>query len=348
MYSSRPHYHEHEPTQYYDDDDRDYFIVKKRPSKIQQKKKKITVEVNDYDEQKYDDVQEYHKQKYRSEEYEKEDDEYDREEESEEEFYKHLAHRKRKRPHHYKSRRPHYGHRGKRRRKILRKKLIWDRHSGGNYDTPVEDDDIAELDLDEIDETIPYQDTDYDDGSRLPDGSAIKKKNQNGRNGGESSQKQIESLKLDRNYGQIFEPSSPAVQGVHRNIPTEYFSKEQSEEQEEAVPSFTNKYEESSNRRMDLDNFFDRTVGRGFRSAGESSDIDFNIPPNRNLNNSITVFSGISTTTMMPLLNVTSLNYKKNGKEKAVFDIPGRVRRVYSKWSKWSKCSAKCTTRRFK
>lgn len=38
----------------------------------------------------------------------------------------------------------------------------------------------------------------------------------------------------------------------------------------------------------------------------------------------------------------------KRGKEKAVFDVPGRHKRVYTKWSKWSKCTPKCTTRRFK
>lgn len=35
-------------------------------------------------------------------------------------------------------------------------------------------------------------------------------------------------------------------------------------------------------------------------------------------------------------------------REKAVFELPPRHRRVYSRWSKWTKCSAKCTTRRYK
>lgn len=34
--------------------------------------------------------------------------------------------------------------------------------------------------------------------------------------------------------------------------------------------------------------------------------------------------------------------------EKAVFQLPNRYKRVYSRWSKWSKCTEKCTTRRFK
>lgn len=258
--------------------------------------------------------------------------------ESEEEYYKHMSHRERKRPHHHhhKRRRPHY--RGKRRRIVLKKKLIWDRQS--QYDAAVEDDDTAEIDLDEIDETQPYQETDYEDNSKLDN---VKKK----------KQKPIENTpppKLDRNYGQIFEPTNPALTGTHRNIPTEYFSKEQQseEQQEDVVPGqFADRNEDMSNRRMDLDQFFDRTVGRGFRSAGELSNIDFDAPSNVNKNlNNITAFSMI-TTTASPN-NVTSLTYRKNGKEKAVFDIPGRVRRVYSKWSKWSKCSAKCTTRRFK
>lgn len=35
-------------------------------------------------------------------------------------------------------------------------------------------------------------------------------------------------------------------------------------------------------------------------------------------------------------------------REKAVFELPPRYKRVYSRWSKWSKCSPKCTTRRYK
>lgn len=284
-----------------DDEDRDYFIVKKRP-KIRPKKKKITIELDDYD----DDLK------------------YDREVE---EAYTppHIPFKKRNRlaKQRLRTRYLRGRRRGKRRRKyLLRKKLIWDRKFG-------DPDDVVD---DYVDESEDFFDNDSDDEVLLQtkDHNSMRL---DGLYGNQQSS-------LDRNYGTIFENlNSPTVTGkTNRRIPGDYVNTERddfgqfNQNTEMYMRSENINFDDNSNRRWDT-------------SVTEEY-------PARQSRVSTISFDGESrdnqTATRRSDVNIGRNDGRKYGKEKAVFDMPSRFRRVYSKWSKWSKCSAKCTTRRFK
>lgn len=318
----RPHYDE--------DDDRDYFVVKKRPKKHRPHKKKIVVEVNDYDEGKYED-------------------EYSKEDEDEERYHrKEVAthHKKPRRYRHHGWRRPSH-HRRRRRRKNLKKRLLWDRQSAfdADEDDIVDGGDFVE-DID--DEATSLTTDDYDDHS---ESNILKKKGSNWRTGNLDLRPIESSSNSDRSFSGFFEPSM-TING-HRNIPMDYLNNNNNnnnnrdnDEQTDVIESRSDS-DSSANRRLDLNSYFDRSYGRSLRNPEQEIDFDMASSFFRKPN----VTTTTTTTTMLPtiLYNGTTKNeYRRNGKEKAVFDMPSRYRRVYSKWSKWTKCTAKCTTRRIK
>lgn len=204
----------------------------------------------------------------------------------------------------------------------MHKKLIWDRQYHNDlYNNGDEEDTSSEEDGDEQ----PINAQQYDDGSR--------RRVSNWRSTGvdlpnRPAFNQDLSERLDRNYGAFFGTSSPSTQGVrHRNVPTEYFSREQLDDQFEAVTNVDLQFQ----RRMDVVEA-DRSTGRTF--GDDAPGLEFQTIPRKVSNDTAD--------------SADRLDYLKNGKEKAVFEMPGRFRRVYSKWSKWSKCSAKCITKRLK
>lgn len=289
-----------------DDDDRDYFVVRKKP-KVRPKKKKITIELDDYDDVVKFDNNDNH------------------------EAYTppHIPFKKRNRlaKQRLRTRYLRGKRRGKRRRKyLLRKKLIWDRNFG-------EPDDIAD---DYVDETDDFDDNDNDDQIFL------RTKDQNSRFDGSYGIKDIPQQSLDRNYGTMFENlnSHTFSSKNNRRIPGEYLNVERddifqfNQNPDMYMRSENINFEENSNRRSDTI-ATDGYMGRQLKAPTNSLEIDRENKPTSN-------FSRRSD------LVVSKPEGRKFGKEKAVFDMPGRFRRVYSKWSKWSKCSAKCTTRRFK
>lgn len=260
-----------------------------------------------------------------------------------------MLHKKPHRPrtHRIRSRRP-FRHRG-RRRKNLRKKLIWDRQFG-NEDA--NDDDINGSDGDDGEDDSPFTDDDgdeYDDRSQT---NIQKKKGSRWRTGVMTDHQTIgeHSPNIDH-YGNFFGSTSTTLQGNHRNIPADYVTPDLLEEQQMDAMESRN---DQISRRWDLNSFFDHSVGRGFQQPNEPV-VDFDMASNffrkSNVTMLTTTTTTTTTTTMAPLIvgyNGTRNEHRRNGKEKAVFDMPGRYRRVYSRWSKWSTCSAKCTTRRFK
>lgn len=286
-----------------DDDERDYFVVRKKP-KVRPKKKKITIELDDYDDDvKYDDnVEEVYAQP-------------------------HVPFKKRNRlaKQRLRTRYLRGRRRGKRKRKyLLRKKLIWDRKFG-------EPDDIVD---DYVDETDDFDDNDNDDEILLQ----TKDHNSMRLDGFYGN---IPQHSLDRNYGTMFENiNSHTLTGkTNRRIPGEYLTErddliQYNQNPEMYMRSENINFEENGNRRSDL-SVTEEYQGRQLKTPLISFDGDRD-------NRSTTTFARRSD------VNVGKIEGRKYGKEKAVFDMPSRFRRVYSKWSKWSKCSAKCTTRRFK
>lgn len=311
-----------------DDDERDYFVVRRKP-KVRPKKKKITIELDDYD----DDV------KYND---------------NEEEVYTppHIPFKKRNRlaKERLRTRYLRSKRRGKRRRKyLLRKKLIWDRKFG-------DPDDIVD---DYVDETDDFYDNDSEDEVLLQtkDHNSMRLDGLYGsmpqqsldRNYGSAPQQSLDrnygsipQQSLDKNYGTLFENlnSYTLTAKPNRRIPGEYLNTER----DELVPfnhspdmymrSENINFEENGNRRWDT-SVTEEYPARQMKTPLISFDSDRD-------NKTATIFARRSD------VNIGKNDGRKYGKEKAVFDMPSRFRRVYSKWSKWSKCSAKCTTRRFK
>lgn len=285
-----------------DDDDRDYFITRKKP-KVRPKKKKITIELDDYD-----DVVKY----------DNDDEEY---------TPPHIPFKKRNRlaKQRLRTRYLRGKRRGKRRRKyLLRKKLIWDRKFG-------DPDDIVD---DYIDESDDIDENENDDQMYLQT-----KDHNSMRLDGFYGIKDIPQHSLDRNYGTIFENSNAHTLSskTNRRIPSEYLNErddimEFNQNPDVYMRSENINFDENSNRRSDS-SVSDGYSGRQLKAPSISFDRD---------NKSTTNVSRRSDA------NIGRIEGRKFGKEKAVFDMPSRFRRVYSKWSKWSKCSAKCTTRRFK
>lgn len=283
-----------------DDDDRDYFIVKKRP-KLRPKKKKITIELDDYDD-------------------------FRKHEDSAEEAYTppHIPFKKRNRlaRQRFRTRYLRSRRRGRRKPKYrLRKKLIWDRKFG-------ESDDVADDYVDESDDFV-----DNDSGEE----TLLQTKDHNSmRLDGYGNTPQHS---LDRNYGTMFENSNAhtLTDKSNRRIPGEYFADRDdfaNQNTEMYMRSENINFEDNSNRRWDT-GVTEEYPGRQSKSQTISFDGERD-------NSTATTIARRSD------VNVGKVEGRKYGKEKAVFEMPSRFRRVYSKWSKWSKCSAKCTTRRFK
>lgn len=285
-----------------DDVDRDYFIVKKRP-KLRPKKKKITIELNDYDdEMKYED--------------------------SVDEAYTppHIPFKKRNRLAKERLRTRYLRSRRRGRRKPryrLRKKLIWDRNFG-------ESDDIDDY----VDESEDFIDNDSGEEVLLQtkDHNSMKLDGLYGN---------MPQQSLDRNYGTMFENSNANTLAgrSNRRIPGEYFNTDRDDynvqNNEMYMRSESINFDDNTNRRWDT-GVTEEYYGRQIKPPTISFDGD-----NDNKTSTTTIARRSDG-------NVGKMDGRKYGKEKAVFDMPSRFRRVYSKWSKWSKCSAKCTTRRFK
>lgn len=215
--------------------------------------------------------------------------------------------------------------RGRRRRKyLLRKKFIWDRNFGGP-------DDVVD---DYVEESDDFYDTENDDQTFLQT-----KDHNSGRLDGLYGNKDIPQQSLDRNYGTMFENTNAHTlsSSNNRRIPGEYFNMERddgyhfNDNSEMYMRSENINFEENSNRRWDSE----ANLGKQLKTPQHLLDYGRE-------NKSTAELSRRSDD------NIAKIEGRKFGKEKAVFDMPSRFRRVYSKWSKWSKCSAKCTTRRFK
>lgn len=274
-----------------------------KPSKGRQHKKKIIVQVQDYGEDSNETD---------------EDPDVQDEQSVEEEYYHFRRPTSKPRGRYYVHRpyrnyhrdRKHY----KARSSVIRKKLIWDRKFQ-NEQYAGNEEDSTSSEEDNFEDT-PVHD-EYQDHFR--------KRFTNWRTTGVDLQNRPDfnqdlSERLDRNYGAFFGTNSPSTQGVHhRNVPRDYFSREQLDDQFE--------------RRMDFVSDSDLSVGRSF--GEDAPELDFQKIPKK-----------ISNTTADTVDRI--VDNRRNGKEKAVFEMPGRYRRVYSKWSKWSKCSAKCVTKRLK
>lgn len=284
-----------------DDDDRDYFIVKKRP-KLRPKKKKITIELDDYD-----DEMNY--------------------EHSVDEAYTppHIPFKKRNRlaKQRLRTRYLRGRRRGRRKPKYrLRKKLIWDRKFGDS-------DDVVDDYADESDDFV-----DNDSGEEV----LLQTKDHNSMR----LDGNVPQHSLDRNYGTMFENANAHTLAgrTNRRIPGEYFNSDRddyvqfNQNTEMYMRSENINFDDNSNRRWDT-SVTEEYSGRQLKPPTISFDGD------RDNKTSTTIARRAD-------VNVGKVEGRKYGKEKAVFDMPGRFRRIYSKWSKWSKCSAKCTTRRFK
>lgn len=305
---SRPYQHHQDAYE----DEGDFYIVKKpkrqktKKSKIKQNKKKITVEVQDYGDESHqnDDDREV---------------EYDEASEEEELYQQRYRPTQSPRGRYY-LHRPYHRNRShyKKRNRVIRKKLSWDRKS--QYDPYLSGDEEDAVSSEE-----EITDDEYQDHNR--------RRFANRRTTGVNfpnrpTFNQDLSERLDRNYGAFFGTNSPSIQGVHhRNVPTDYFSREQLDD--ELEPSHSDQFQ----RRVDMIPEDDQAFGRSL--GGDAPLLDFQTIQKHKSN--ATADSG----------DRVSGN-RRNGKEKAVFEMPGRFRRVYSKWSKWSKCSAKCVTKRLK
>lgn len=152
---------------------------------------------------------------------------------------------------------------------------------------------------------------------------------------------EIPTDRLDKNYGSIFETTETSTlrtpnTNKKSELPTGYYSHSWSPISKEDNSHHTRSkrhqkrqavYDPDFSRKdKEINDFHDPMIFDDYYDADEFS-------AERLINNS------------------TYENLKsgsKRGKEKAVFDVPGRHKRVYTKWSKWSKCTPKCTTRRFK
>ncbi len=204
--------------------------------------------------------------------------------------------------------------------------MIWDRKFG-------EPDDVVD---DYVDESDDFVDSDSDDEILLQtkDHNSMKLDGLYGN---------IPQHSLDRNYGTMFENlNSHTLTGskTNRRIPGEYLNTDRddyiqaNQNSEMYMRSENIDFEDNGNRRWDAI-VTDEYPGRQLKAPVISFDGD-------SYNRTVTTFARRSD------VNIGKVDGRKYGKEKAVFDMPSRFRRVYSKWSKWSKCSAKCTTRRFK
>lgn len=155
------------------------------------------------------------------------------------------------------------------------------------------------------------------------------------------------SQKLDRNYGLIFETTTTLP--TYQNISTGNFF-ESGHDWLSLPRNHLNNEDYSSaintNRRSDTFSLPTvRPVSPPRRPFGNSDFFDDTYNRQSDPYNGTVESSHSSGFTSSYPTRTESKNY---GKEKAVFDMPSRFRRIYGKWTKWSKCSAKCTTRRFK
>lgn len=240
---------------------------------------------------------------------------------------------------------------------LAKKSLAWDRQYNNNNedDNDDEDTDGGDGDLDNIDddlintddETTAISPTDDTDRRTL-----LKRKNVRGSDIPAARYNNFngESQKLDRNYASMFDDNfhnlKPTIATVAGLINREWSTPPPPLQQQ---PHFNHNLE--INRRWDTPYFAPYPTRPAFSNPvhfaeefyrGRSDGAGW---PAMNYN-ATTPQSLIMTTTQLPIFAKTEI--KNYGKEKAVFDMPSRFRRIYSKWSKWSKCTAKCTTRRFK
>lgn len=147
--------------------------------------------------------------------------------------------------------------------------------------------------------------------------------------------------RLYKNYGSIFETTEISTlrtptTNKKTNLPTGYYSHSWSPILKEENPQHT-----QTKRHQKRHAVYDPDF-----SKKDKEIIDFNDPIIFDDYYDADEFSAERLVNNNTYENLKSGS--KRGREKAVFDVPGRHKRVYTKWSKWSKCTPKCTTRRFK
>lgn len=220
---------------------------------------------------------------------------------------------------------------------LQQKTYNWDRNYSTEDDAEDENgkfsDDEIDIDTEESEEDLDIEENVTETGILKRHYSSIRDINRHNSNSDKSQ-------KLDRNYGSIFNEVNtlrPSLSIGQESIPIGFFAIE------------TTTTEESvGNRRWDSNSqSFQNIMASNRRNESDNKNPTFN---DNNFSD-----DAFKSTDFFKIMNASlainrRIESKRNGKEKAVFDVPRpqRFRRLYTKWSKWSKCSAKCTTRRFK
>lgn len=339
-----------------EDDELDYFIIKKKPKKKRARKQKVIIELDSGEYRTRNVDVDYNAENHR--------DKYDDNDDDEDEYRNDNGanfadYRKRFRNSRLLNRK--HGRRKQQQHDLAKKSFALDRqynNNNNNEDDNDEDDiDGADGDLDNIDydlananddETTAVSPTDDTTDRR----TSLKRKNVRGSDipaARYNNFNGIESQKLDRNYGSMFEDN---FHNLKPTLATNGFNNREWPVQPQQPLQHLN-HNLDTNRRWDKPYFspyptrpaFSNPVNfaEDFYRGGRTTDRTDGWPMNYFNATQPPSVPSFALTTQMPRTEI-----KNYGKEKAVFDMPSRFRRIYSKWSKWSKCTAKCTTRRFK